>query len=92
MGEIDPKMESETDKISAAITIQKAWRSYLARNSLQKKMKRVEELLGMTIPSWKPHEVFDRDEENFKRRLALQPLAVQNVIDRTTNEKTQVKI
>ncbi|XP_033207844.1 dynein regulatory complex protein 11-like isoform X2 [Belonocnema kinseyi] len=90
MGEIDPKMESESRKMSAAITIQKAWRSYLARKSLKKKMNRVEELLGMTIPSWKPHEIFDRDEENFQRRLALQPLAVKKIQERTNNERAKL--
>lgn len=90
-GEIEPKMDNESRKMSATITIQKAWRSYLVRKSLKKKMNRLETLLGMTIPSWKSHDdVFNQDEKNFQQRLALQPLAVEKIEKTVANEKNKV--
>lgn len=85
-------MENESRKMSATITIQKAWRSYLVRKSLKKKMNRLETLLGMTIPSWKSHDVFNQDEKNFQRRLALQPLAVEKIEKTVANKKDRVMI
>ncbi|XP_051153442.1 IQ and AAA domain-containing protein 1-like isoform X2 [Leptopilina boulardi] len=90
-GEIEPKMDNESRKMSATITIQKAWRSYLVRKSLKKKMNRLETLLGMTIPSWKSHDdVFNQDEKNFQQRLALQPLAVEKIEKTVANEKNKL--
>ncbi|XP_048509984.1 IQ and AAA domain-containing protein 1-like [Athalia rosae] len=60
-------------KLKAVITIQKWWRSYATRLHLKDRMCRLESLLGMSIPSWKSHETFDTDAENFQLKQLRQP-------------------
>ena len=71
MGLIVPKKIDKDTYINAAKTIQRAWRRYAARKKLKNRIARTEELLGMTIPSWRNQEVFKKDKENFEKKLAL---------------------
>ncbi|EFN79071.1 IQ and AAA domain-containing protein ENSP00000340148 [Harpegnathos saltator] len=73
-GDIIPKMIDRAEYIESAKIIQCAWRRYIARKDIRKKIARLEEALGMTIPSWQCRKVFTRDEENFKRRRAIIPV------------------
>ncbi|XP_067206227.1 dynein regulatory complex protein 11-like isoform X2 [Linepithema humile] len=74
MGEITPKRIDRTIFINSVITIQRAWRRYATRKVIKGRIARLEETLGMTIPSWQCHETFAKDEENFKCRRALMPV------------------
>ncbi|XP_046753211.1 IQ and AAA domain-containing protein 1-like [Diprion similis] len=72
-GELVEVKHDKRTKVKAVVTMQKWWRSYATRIHLKERTDRLEAVLGMSIPSWKPHQVFDRDVENFKRRQSMQP-------------------
>lgn len=73
-GEIIPRKLDRIKYIKSAVTIQRAWRRYVARKAMKKRIARLEEALGMTIPSWRCRKAIAKDEENFQRRRALMPV------------------
>lgn len=72
-GEIIPKKIDRAKYIKSAITIQRAWRRYVARKAMKKRIARLEAVLGMRIPSWQSRETMAKDEENLQARRALIP-------------------
>lgn len=89
-GEIIPKKIDHTEYIKSAKIIQRAWRRYTARRNMRKRVARLEEILGMTIPSWQCHKVFAMDEENFKRRRALIPTFAEQTEKAISDERARV--
>lgn len=89
-GLIVPKKTSRSTYEKAARTIQRAWRRHTARKNLKKKIGRIEELLGMTIPSWKSDETFLIDKENFQKRLQMIPPIAADVVTAAEEERTKV--
>ncbi|XP_054008025.1 IQ and AAA domain-containing protein 1-like [Hylaeus anthracinus] len=86
IGEIVPRKLKRSTFENAARTIQRAWRRYVAKKANKKRIARLEELLGMTIPSWKSNQVFVKDRENFQKKLdMMSPFAAQ--IDKTTEDQ-----
>ncbi|XP_076391231.1 IQ and AAA domain-containing protein 1-like isoform X2 [Megachile rotundata] len=89
-GQIVPKKMSRVTFVTAARTIQRAWRSYLAKKKMKKRRDRIEELLDMTIPSWKSREILAKDEENFQKRLESMPLSVVRVSKMTDDTRARL--
>lgn len=50
----------------------------------------MEELLDMTIPSWKSERSFVKDKENFQKKLELMPAFVDRV--KRTTEENRAKV
>ncbi|XP_046143375.1 IQ and AAA domain-containing protein 1-like [Osmia bicornis bicornis] len=90
MGEIMPKKMSIATFVFAARTIQRAWRRYLAKKKMKKRADRVEELLDMTIPSWKSEKVFVKDKESFQKKLELMPGFVDRVTKTTDDNRAKL--
>lgn len=90
MGLIVPKKIDKDTYINAAKTIQRAWRRYAARKKLKNRIARTEELLGMTIPSWRNQEVFKKDKENFEKKLALMSVFADKTAKATEKEEARV--
>ncbi|XP_035735934.1 dynein regulatory complex protein 11-like [Vespa mandarinia] len=67
------KVDKETYS-KAIVIIQRAWRRFAARRDIKRRINHLEELLDMTIPSWKPQDISKRDEEIFQRRLDIIPI------------------
>lgn len=84
------KIDKETC-IKAIVVIQRAWRRYAARKDFKRKINRLEELLDMTIPSWKPQDISNRDEENFQRRLEMIPIYAKQAEKITQDESIRVR-
>ncbi|XP_043505709.1 dynein regulatory complex protein 11-like [Polistes fuscatus] len=59
--------------IEAIVIIQRAWRTFAARKDFKRKLNRLEEILDMTIPSWKSPDIYQRDKEIFQKRLRIIP-------------------
>ncbi|CAK9833578.1 Dynein regulatory complex protein 11 [Anthophora retusa] len=89
-GEIVPKRLHRNVYINAAKTIQRTWRRYKARKQTMKRIAIKEELLGMTIPSWKSTEILDKDRENFQKKLKLMPTSVDQVVKATEEDRTRL--
>lgn len=89
-GQIVPKKLHRATYTSAAKRIQDAWSKYLVKKMLRTRMRRAEELLGMTIPSWKCRETFDKDEENFQKKLKLMPAAAEKLRDKIEKKRATV--
>lgn len=75
---------------NAAKTIQRAWRIYAARKRMRNRIARTEELLGMTIPSWKSQEVFEKDKKNFQKKLTLMPVFADRIAKESEKERARV--
>nr|XP_033186317.1 IQ and AAA domain-containing protein 1-like [Bombus vancouverensis nearcticus] len=75
---------------NAAKTIQRAWRIYAARKRMRNRIARTEELLGMTIPSWKSQEVFEKDKQNFQKKLTLMPVFADRITKETEKERARL--
>lgn len=73
VGELEEIKHDRRTMVRAAVTIQKWWRGYASRLHMRERSNRLESILGMSIPSWRSREVFDKDEENMKRRHIMQP-------------------
>lgn len=91
-GEIIPKKIDHAKYIKSVITIQRAWRRYAARKATRKRIRRLEEALGMTIPSWQSYEVFAKDQENFQHRRALMAVFDARTKKAINDERTRVNI
>ncbi|XP_017798509.1 PREDICTED: IQ and AAA domain-containing protein 1-like [Habropoda laboriosa] len=89
-GEIVPKKLHREVYMNAAKTIQRAWRRYKAKKRMKKRIEIKEELLGMTIPSWKSNEILDKDREDFQRKLTLMPRFADRIVKATENERTRL--
>lgn len=90
MGLIVPKKIDTATYINAAKTIQRAWRRYAARKKLRNRIARTEELLGMTVPSWRNKEVFKKDKENFEKKLALMSVFANETAKAREKEQARV--
>ncbi|XP_011869574.1 PREDICTED: IQ and AAA domain-containing protein 1-like [Vollenhovia emeryi] len=92
-GEIIPE---EIDRIrymryiKSAMTIQRAWRRYVARKAMKKRIARLEEALDMTIPSWRCRETVTKDNDNFQRRRALMPAFDAHTKKAISDERTRL--
>ncbi|CAD1477416.1 unnamed protein product, partial [Heterotrigona itama] len=75
---------------NAAKTIQRTWRIYAARKKMRNRIERTEELLGMTIPSWKSQDVFKKDRENFQKKLTLMPRFANEIMKVTEKERARL--
>lgn len=89
-GRIVPKKIDRSRYLKSAITIQRAWRRYAARKATKKRIARLEEALGMTIPSWRSRKTIVTDEENFQRRRALMPVFEAHTKKAISDERTRV--
>ncbi|XP_043785577.1 IQ and AAA domain-containing protein 1-like isoform X2 [Apis laboriosa] len=90
MGLIIPKKIDKATYLNAVKTIQRAWRTYAAKKKLKNRIARTEELLGMTIPSWKNQEVFKKDKENFEKKLALMSVFADETAKATEKEQARL--
>lgn len=57
---------------------------------MRNRIARTEELLGMTIPSWKSQEVFEKDKQNFQKKLTLMPVFADRITKETEKERARV--
>ncbi|XP_046493025.1 IQ and AAA domain-containing protein 1-like [Neodiprion pinetum] len=89
-GELVEVKHDKRTKVKAVVTMQKWWRSYATRIHLKERTDRLEAVLGMSIPSWKPHQVFDRDAENFKRIQSMQPVYAAATLAATYAENARL--
>ncbi|XP_076235071.1 IQ and AAA domain-containing protein 1-like [Calliopsis andreniformis] len=89
-GMIVPKKTTRSTYEKAAKVIQRAWRRYAARKRMKKRINRVEELLGMTIPSWKDEGVFLKDKENFQKRLEMIPTFAAQTVKAAEEERARL--
>ncbi|KZC11758.1 IQ and AAA domain-containing protein 1 [Dufourea novaeangliae] len=89
-GEIVPKMFSKATYEKAARTIQRAWWTYLRKKAQRKRMGRFEELIGMSIPSWKSDRVLAKDRENFQKKLESMPVCAEHVAKATEDHRTKL--
>lgn len=90
IGEIVPKMYSKATYEIAARTIQRAWRTCMKKRIRKKRMDRLEQLIGMSIPSWKSDHVLAKDRENFQRKLDMMPVYADRVERVTEDHRTKV--
>lgn len=89
-GMIVPRKVDRSTYVKSAITIQRAWRRYAARKALKKRIARLEEALGMTIPSWQCRKTIAKDEENFQRRRTLILIFEAHTKKTISEERTRV--
>lgn len=89
-GEIIPRKIDRIKYVKSATTIQRAWRRYVARKATKKRISRLEEALGMTIPSWRCNKTFAKDDENFQRRRALMPIFDARMKKAISDERTRL--
>nr|XP_031829606.1 IQ and AAA domain-containing protein 1-like [Nomia melanderi] len=90
IGEIVPKMYSKATYEIAARTIQRAWRNYMKKRIRKKRMDRLEQLIGMSIPSWKSDHVLAKDRENFQRKLDMMQVYADRVERVTEDHRTKL--
>ncbi|KAF7411537.1 hypothetical protein HZH66_000433 [Vespula vulgaris] len=83
------KVDKETNN-KAVVIIQRAWRRYAARKDFKRRINHLEELLDMTIPSWKPQDISKRDEEIFQNRLAIMPIYASETEQITQDESIRL--
>ncbi|KAG5310781.1 DRC11 protein, partial [Acromyrmex insinuator] len=89
-GEIIPKEIDYATYIKSAVTIQRAWRRYVARKATKKRIARLEEALGMTIPSWQCNKTIAEDDDNFQRQRALIPVFDVRMKKAMSDERTKL--
>ncbi|XP_018364470.1 PREDICTED: IQ and AAA domain-containing protein 1-like [Trachymyrmex cornetzi] len=89
-GEIIPKKIDHVRYIKSAVTIQRAWRRYAAKKAIKKRIARLEEALGMTIPSWRCNKTIAKDDDNFQRRRALMPMFDARTKKAISDERTKL--
>lgn len=89
-GDIIPRIIDRIRYIKAAVTIQRAWQRYAARKAMRKRIARLEEALGMTIPSWRCRKTIVKDDDNFQRRRALMPVFDAHTKKAINDEYTRV--
>lgn len=89
-GEIIPKKISRTRYIKSVITVQRAWRRFAARKTMRKRIARLEEVLGMTIPSWQSRRTIAKDDDNFQRRRTLMPGFDARIKKAISDKRTRV--
>ncbi|KYM86111.1 IQ and AAA domain-containing protein 1 [Atta colombica] len=89
-GEIIPKKIDRIKYIKSAVTIQRAWRRYVARKAMKKRIARLEETLGMTVPSWQCNKIIAKDDDNFQRRRALIPMFDLRTKKAINDERTKL--
>ena len=77
-------------KDNAATIIQKYWRGFAVRKMFKCREGKIEEVLDMTVPSWRNKSVIERDKENLQRRLSLQPEALSHIENITEKERARV--
>ncbi|KAI4490917.1 hypothetical protein M0802_010591 [Mischocyttarus mexicanus] len=70
---VPPMKFDKATYIKAIVIMQRAWRTFAARRDLKRRINRLEEILDMTIPSWKSLDINQRDEEIFQNRLQIIP-------------------
>ncbi|KOX74351.1 Putative IQ and AAA domain-containing protein 1-like [Melipona quadrifasciata] len=90
MGFIVVKKLHKSTYENAAKTIQQTWRIHAARKKMKNRIERTEELLGMTIPSWKSQDVIKKDRKNFQKKLTLMPGFANEIMKMT--EKQQARL
>ncbi|XP_025074441.1 IQ and AAA domain-containing protein 1-like [Pogonomyrmex barbatus] len=89
-GEITPKKIDRTKYIKSIITIQRAWRLYAAKKAIKRRIARLEEMLGMIIPSWQCRKIIAKDDDNFQRRRALMPVFDARTAKATDDERAKL--
>ncbi|XP_011059904.1 PREDICTED: IQ and AAA domain-containing protein 1-like [Acromyrmex echinatior] len=89
-GEIIPKEIDYATYIKSAVTIQRAWRRHVARKATKKRIARLEEALGMTIPSWQCNKTIAEDDDNFQRQRALIPVFDVRMKKAMSDERTKL--
>ncbi|XP_072760496.1 dynein regulatory complex protein 11 isoform X2 [Anoplolepis gracilipes] len=89
-GHIIPKKIDRAKYIKSAITIQRAWRRYAARKAMKKRIARLEEVLGMTTPSWQSRKTIAKDEENFQRQRTQIPVFEAHTKKAISDERTRL--
>lgn len=89
-GEIIPRKIDRIRYIKSVVTIQRAWRQYAARKAIKKRIVRLEEALGMTIPSWQCRKTIAKDDDNFQRRRALIPMFEARTKKAISDERMRV--
>lgn len=92
IGEIVTKKIDRDKYIKSAITIQRAWRRFAARKAARERIEYLEEILGMTIPSWYSNKVFEQNNDNFHRRQAMIPISAAQIKKTINDEHIRVKI
>lgn len=70
--------------------IQKTWRGFSARREIKRRKCQLEEVLGLTMPSWTPLESLERQLATFDNRLDIQASAAQKMRDTIEKEKERV--
>ncbi|KAG5325555.1 DRC11 protein, partial [Pseudoatta argentina] len=88
--EIIPKKIDHATYIKSAVTIQRAWRRYVARKAMKKRIARLEEALDMTIPSWRCNKIIAKDNDNFQRQRALIPVFDVRMKKAMSDERTKL--
>ncbi|XP_076633682.1 IQ and AAA domain-containing protein 1-like [Colletes latitarsis] len=89
-GEIVPKKLKKSTFENAAKTIQRAWKRHVAKKTRKERIACMEELLGMTIPSWKCDKVFIKDKENFQKKLEMMPPFAARIEKATKDERARL--
>lgn len=89
-GEIIPRKIDRIKYMKSVVTIQRAWRRYAARKAMRQRIARLEDALGMTIPSWRYRETIAKDDDNFQRRRALMPVFDARTKKAISDERTRV--
>ncbi|XP_076292802.1 IQ and AAA domain-containing protein 1-like [Lasioglossum baleicum] len=89
-GEIVPKKLPMEIFERAARVIQRAWWRYLRRKKQKKRMNRLEELIGMSIPSRKSDHILAKDRENFQKKLEHIPAFAKRVEETTQEHRTKL--
>ncbi|XP_024877516.1 IQ and AAA domain-containing protein 1-like isoform X1 [Temnothorax curvispinosus] len=89
-GEIIPRKIDRIRYIKSAVTIQRAWRRYASRKAMRKRIARLEDALGMTIPSWQCRKTRTKDDDNFQRRRALMPVFDAHTKKAISDERTRL--
>ncbi|KAK1124363.1 hypothetical protein K0M31_006730 [Melipona bicolor] len=90
MGFIIVKKLHKSTYENAAKTIQQTWRIHAARKKMKNRIERTEELVGMTIPSWKSQDVIEKDRENFQKKLTLIPGFANEIMKMTEKEQARL--
>ncbi|XP_039301824.1 IQ and AAA domain-containing protein 1-like isoform X1 [Solenopsis invicta] len=89
-GEIIPRKIDRIKYMKSVVTIQRAWRRYAARKAMRQRIARLEDALGMTIPSWRYRETIAKDDDNFQRRRALMPVFDARTKKAISDERTRL--
>ncbi|XP_058792644.1 IQ and AAA domain-containing protein 1-like [Phymastichus coffea] len=77
MDELRPRTATPAEQTRAASVIQRGWRRLRARLHFERRIEQLEELLGMTMPSWRPRDAQLLGELAFRERLDMQLRAAE---------------